>query len=448
MRMKFRNPARLIGGLLLVAAAAVAGAQRPDAPMNPGQRGMGAPSPVPSGPARAGERGSAAEDRSFGAGNALERGGAGEAGRGLGAAARARAVAETHFNRGKELVRAHPRVLELVDRVPAVRREIIAVDPSVSALEAARRHGYDLIGDEVIEGLGTRYVTLRTPAGKSLKRALAELRRAAPTAEFAANHLHVQSGSIARSQTGPASVTASSVLNGPAIGIIDGGVEQTAVLPKLVQRGFARGAPAPDAHATAVASLAAGIGRVRSGSPRAPLLIADIYGNDPRGGNSLALARALGWMAKQNVPVVLISLVGPSNPVVASAVKQVQARGMYVVAPVGNAGPAAPPMFPASYPGVIAVTGLDSRNRPLIEAGRGPHLDYAAPGADILAASLGGRLVKVRGTSFAAPLVAGRLWLASKSANPIAVLDREAVDLGQKGADKTFGRGLVCGECR
>jgi hypothetical protein len=62
----------------------------------------------------------------------------------------------------------------------------------------------------------------------------------------------------------------------------------------------------------------------------------------------------------------------------------------------------------------------------------------------MLAANGGGRLVGVRGTSFAAPLVAARIAVLG---NPSA-LDREARDLGARGPDKIFGRGLVCGECR
>ena len=446
--MKPGAPARLIGLMLLVAAAAAAGAQRPAAPMGSAQPGAGPASPFPDRPPMP-DRGPVAGDPFGRAEGGLGRAGVGqEGGLATAAMATARSVADAHFRRLKRLVEADPQVLELIDRTPAIRGEIVAIDPSPTALEAARRLGYRLVADETVEGLGTRYVTLGTPGRKSLKRALAELRRLAPATEFAANHLHVQSGAAAGLEQRAAALAASSVVVGSAIGIIDGGVGVADGLPGLAQRGFARGAPAPDAHATAVASLTAGLGRVRSGSPGTPLLIADIYGNDPKGGNSLALAKALGWMASRNVPVVLISLVGPSNAIVASAISRVQARGMHVVAPVGNAGPAAPPMFPASYRRVIAVTGVDARNRALIEAGRGPHLDYAAPGADIVAASPGGKLVKVRGTSFAAPLVAGRLWRAGRSGDAIAALDREAIDLGPRGADRIFGRGLVCGECR
>jgi len=45
----------------------------------------------------------------------------------------------------------------------------------------------------------------------------------------------------------------------------------------------------------------------------------------------------------------------------------------------------------------------------LIEASGGEHVRFAAPGADMLAASLGGQFKAVRGTSYASPLVAGLL---------------------------------------
>jgi subtilisin family serine protease len=179
------------------------------------------------------------------------------------------------------------------------------------------------------------------------------------------------------------------------------------------------------------------------------LFVADIYGADPAGGNALALARALGWMAVEHVPVVAMSLVGPPNPLVARAVARARARGVRIVAPVGNDGRAAPPAYPASYPGVLAITGVDAHDKVLVEAGRALHLDYAAPGADMLAATPGSGTTSVRGTSFAAPLAAGRLAVltAVDGGDARRALDSEAIDLGAKGPDKTYGRGLVCGGC-
>lgn len=178
------------------------------------------------------------------------------------------------------------------------------------------------------------------------------------------------------------------------------------------------------------------------------IAVADVYGADPAGGNALAISRALDWLIGLRTRVISISLVGPNNPLLAQAIAAARRRGTLVVAAVGNDGPAAPPTYPASYPGVIAVTGVDGRNRALIEAGRALHLDYAAPGADMVAANAAGRWVRVRGTSYAAPLVAARAAAVLSSDGAIAALDREAVDLGRKGADSTYGRGLLCGSCR
>jgi hypothetical protein len=341
------------------------------------------------------------------------------------------------------LVRANRDRLEMTDLGPAVRGQVIAIDPDPAALAAAGQAGFTRQSEERIEALGIVAVTLGLPRGWSVDRALSRLCRIAPSGAFAANHLHGQSGEAA--MIGAAALAQGQAAGAAAIGMIDGGVAgHPALRGPLQQRGFAAGAPAPSGHGTAVASLIAGQGTVRGAAPGAALLVADVYGRDPAGGNALALVRALGWMVAQRVPVVAVSLVGPANPLVARAVGQARARGTWIVAAVGNDGRAAPPAFPASYPGVIAVTGVDARDRVLIEAGRALHLDYAAPGADMAAAGADGTLVAVRGTSFAVPLVAGRLAAHVRAADPIAGLDGEAVGGGRRG----LGRGIICGTCR
>jgi hypothetical protein len=334
---------------------------------------------------------------------------------------------------------------------PALRGEVIAVDPSETMLRAALTAGFTVSRDEQIEDLDIRSVTLRIPTGWTLRKAMTELRRIAPNSDFTPNHILLPSGSASGATDMP---LATGTAGASPIGLIDGGVARHPSLGAVEQRGFAKGAPAASAHGTAVASLISGNGRVHGASPGAPLLVADVYGRDPGGGNALAIARALGWMSARHARVVTISLVGPANPLLARAVAAASGKGMQIVAAVGNDGPAAPPAYPASYPQVIAVTGVDGRNRPLIEAGRALHLDYAAPGADMIAAAPNGGTTPMRGTSFAAPLVAGRLATHYSSSEPsrraaaLAALDREARDLGKPGPDRLFGRGLICGDCR
>src|SRR6185437_14064087 len=112
------------------------------------------------------------------------------------------------------------------------------------------------------------------------------------------------------------------------------------------------------------------------------------------------LVDALAWMAGEGVPVINISLVGPDNPVLARAVQAMIARGHVLVAAVGNDGPAAPPLFPAAYPGVIGVSGVDAHDRVLPEAASGEQVAFCASGV------VGHGRNLLRGTSFASPIVA------------------------------------------
>jgi subtilisin family serine protease len=206
----------------------------------------------------------------------------------------------------------------------------------------------------------------------------------------------------------------------------------------------------PGAHGTAVASLIAGKSEPFNGAaPGAELFAADVYCGLGTGGAADAVAGALAWMVSQRVPVINVSLVGPRNVLLENVVKLVIARGHVIVAAVGNDGPAAPPLYPASYPDVVGVTGVDARRKVLIEACRGKQVDFAAPGADMAAAHLSPTFAAVRGTSFAAPIVAGLLAAGlrepdrTQAAKVVDSLTQTAVDLGSRGVDKTYGAGLV-----
>jgi subtilisin family serine protease len=223
--------------------------------------------------------------------------------------------------------------------------------------------------------------------------------------------------------------------------MVDGGVASHPSLAgsSIEQRGFS-GNPQATGHGTAVASLIVGNqGPFRGAARGASLAVADVYGGNRAAGSASAVVRALGWLVSKRPDVINVSLVGPPNRLVAAAVRQVRARGVQIVAAVGNDGPAAPPQYPASYPQVMAITGVDANGRALLEAGRATHLDFAAPGADMAAALPGQGYARVRGTSFAAPLAAARLALVGSPGR----LATEA-----KRGKGRVGRGIVCGSCR
>lgn len=338
------------------------------------------------------------------------------------------------------LVRRGSTVIERDARgEPARRGELLVMDLDPAALALAQTAGFALLGSERIDELGLNVTRLRTPAGLGLGEAEVLLRRMLPEAVVSADSLHFQSGTAGTAGRVPPPPQQLDAVAVP-IGVIDGAPGRTVPVSGL--RGFAGGAPLASNHGSAVVSLLASAGA-------GPIRVADVYGSDKAGGNALAIARALGWLVGEGSKVVTISLVGPHNPVLERAVAAARGRGVVIVAPVGNDGPAAPPAYPASYPGVLAVTAVDGKRRALIEAGRALHLDYAAPGADIHGIDAKGKRVALRGTSFAAPLVAARAAKAlAGGAGWRRALDSEAIDLGKKGRDEVYGTGLLCAACR
>ena len=349
------------------------------------------------------------------------------------------------LERIERLVRRNREIMEMdVDGAPARRGELLVMDASEDELARAAGAGYEALGHEVITGLDITIIRMGVPKGRALARAQVELARLMPGASVSADNLHFASQSVGvqpsnNSTSRMASKDPSTSLTTP-IGVIDGAPGEA--FKVRATRGFAIGAPHPSDHGSAVVSLLeyAGAENIR---------VADVYGTDKAGGNALAIARGLGWLVEGGSKVVNISLVGPANALIERAIASARKKGVVIVAAVGNDGPAAPPAYPASYDGVVAVTGVDKRNRALIEAGRALDLDYAAPGAEIYGRNAGNRRAKLRGTSFAGPLVASRVAAALLEGRDWrAALDAEARDLGAKGIDPVYGRGLVCGACR
>jgi hypothetical protein len=340
-----------------------------------------------------------------------------------------------------DLLRRHGDRIELDDQRQPARRGVILLSGADDAtLDMLRRGGYG-VETEQVEGIDLRVARLTIPKGRNLARAMRDVRKMAPDAQVSADNLYFPSGT-AMAFSAEALATGAPV-SGRVIGLIDGGVARhPALTGPIEQRGFASGAPRASSHGTAVASLLSGNGSVRGAAPGAPMLAADVYGDDPAGGGAFAIARALGWLVGRGARVVTVSLVGPANPLLDGAIRLARERGVTLVAAVGNDGPAAPPAYPASYPGVIAVTGVDGRDRLLPEAGRALHVDFAAPGADMKAASADGGKASVRGTSFAAPLVAGRLFTRGS----IDALKSEAA--APKGNKRDYGAGIICENCR
>lgn len=389
----------------------------------------------------------------------------------------ARALEDARTVRIRMLLRRHADVLAADPRgAPMVRGEVLAYAPSDAALARARGAGFSVLRDTSLAPLDVRIVVLGAPRGDSTSRALDLLRRLDPQGTYDFNNIYTDSGAAANGGGAP-SPTAPAVGAVPAagatpaakavppadsrirVGLIDGGVgiAQSVFHGVLVHQHGCGAAVVPSAHGTEVASLMVGrSARFGGAAAGATLYAADVYCGKPTGGAVDAIAQALAWLVGERVPVINISLVGPPNALLQQVIAHVVARGFLIVAAVGNDGPAAPPLYPAAYPGVVGVTAVDGHRRVLYEAERGPQVMFAAPGADIVAAGLPDGFEKVRGTSFAAPIVAGLLagqlrsgggadpGIDSDSARAaVDALAREAVHLGAPGRNTIFGYGLV-----
>ena len=122
-----------------------------------------------------------------------------------------------------------------------------------------------------------------------------------------------------------------------------------------------------------------------------------------------AIAAGIRWAVGQNADVINLSLgASVDDPMVREAVAEAVAAGVVVVAAVSNSG-STKAVYPASYPGVLAVGATQGRRlAPFSDRGR--IVDVAAPGVGLRAAVPGG-YARVDGTSFAAALVSGQAAL-------------------------------------
>ncbi len=380
----------------------------------------------------------------------------------------------------RDLIRTHRREVEAdPNGAPILRGEVVAFSPTDAALERARTAGFNVARERALDGLDARLVVLQAPRGMSTRRALERLRALDPDGVYDFNHLYMDSGVVGEA-TGEPRVTdapgisaAGDRADAPAhvdaaghatrsdaavrVGLVDSGVDTT----HAVFRGIAihqhgcSGTPVPAAHGTAVASLMIGRSpQFHGAAPGSELYSADVYCGLATGGAVDAVADALAWLVRERVPVINVSLVGPPNVMLENVVRMVIAHGHVIVAAVGNDGPAAPPLYPASYPDVVGVTAVDAHQRALLEACRGKQVKFSAPGADMSAANPLQSYAVVRGTSFASPIVAGLLAEAlgqpDRAAAQRAVSDlaAHAIDLGAPGPDPIYGYGLVGDDLR
>jgi hypothetical protein len=167
-------------------------------------------------------------------------------------------------------------------------------------------------------------------------------------------------------------------------------------------------------------------------------------------GSSRDLANAITWAANEGVDVINASLgADDQSRAVQTATDYAQSLGVVIMAAGGNAGPNGGVRYPAGFPGVLGITAVGESGALAPFSTRGPHIDLAAPGRDILSTSLSGTWNWDSGTSMATAHVSGLAALVTGARGrigPAAMAARlmgTAVDAGPPGRDDSYGAGRI-----
>lgn len=163
------------------------------------------------------------------------------------------------------------------------------------------------------------------------------------------------------------------------------------------------------------------------------------------------VASGIRFAADNGAQVINMSLGGRiKSKILEDAINHAIKKGVIVVAAAGNTRKSVE--WPAAYPGVLAVSATDQKDKLAWFSSRGPELAIAAPGVDVVQQTVckGGRdqcevFGKFSGTSMAAPHVAGAVALlvgqGVTDADAVrAVLSRTAI---AQSDPNQFGAGIL-----
>ncbi|MGS2719697.1 S8 family serine peptidase [Paraglaciecola aestuariivivens] len=359
---------------------------------------------------------------------------------------------------GKDLTTPALIEVEVENGWRAVKHQWMVL-ASKSVTQKLIQLGAQINATESYAALGLELLRFTVPDYLDTKAALAKHLPAESMASLGRNHIYqVQtSGDKAQQSTAPNSPAKAMCNQQVSIGIIDSGIDnQHRVFAKsrIQQKSFLpESLSSPTIHGSAVASVLIGASDELSPLlPKAELYSAAVFYRQSefaQGATLQAMIAGLNWLLEQQVKVINMSLSGPANAMLEQIIHAATKRGAFIVAAAGNEGPAAPAVYPAAYPPVIAVSAFDQQLQPYRWANRGDYIDFSALGVNVLSAQPNHSVGKESGTSMAAPVVAAALacivaknkkWDTQKV---LHYLLQQAEDLGAKGRDPIYGEGAI-----
>jgi Subtilase family len=300
---------------------------------------------------------------------------------------------------------------------------------------------------------GDQIVRYGIPDGRSVGTVLAQLLQNGAVVDAGANHIYTLNQAQQADFTFKQIAFDAGLANGAdmRIGVIDTARDtEHPALANINAEDFDALPDVPledNAHGTSIIGLIAGQDTFPGFAPGALILHARAFEREKS--NTNAVVTSISWAASQRAQIINMSFEGPHNKILEKMCKDVAKLGIVLVAAAGNHGPNGPPVFPAAYPWVIAVTATDADNKRMEKANTGAYVAISAPGVGVLAPIPGGGFDTVTGTSFAAALYTGALAsmmrrTPAQSGEQIEKrIARSAFDLGAKGRDTEFGFGLM-----
>ena len=191
-------------------------------------------------------------------------------------------------------------------------------------------------------------------------------------------------------------------------------------------------------------------------APDAKLLIGKVL-NDVGAGTAKTITEGIRWAVSKKANIISMSFGSPSSdPSIKAAIEYAASKNVLMIAAAGNEGPGPTTVgYPARYPSVLAVAAIGPNNKVAKFSSRGPEVDIAAPGVDILSTYPPKNYAKLSGTSMATPFVAGVIALllayelkkgtkrVKSCEDLINIVKDTAFDAGEAGFDNEYGWGLI-----
>ena len=344
---------------------------------------------------------------------------------------------------------------------------LLQLAPGVSQQAFARSAGLLQITQQETQTFGLTGRTLqrwRIIGGRSVSATLFSMRSNRNIAFAQPNYLYRMQQSTAGAATDAAAAqyVVSKLHLTEAHRISSGDDVLVAVIDSKIDRGHADlagvivdeydviGTPGPaHSHGTAMAGAIAAHSKLVGVAPKVKLLAVRAFSgeSDSAQATTFNIMKGLDWAAAKNARIVNMSFAGPNDALMRDMLVKADARGIVLIAAVGNAGPSSPPLFPAANAHVIGITATDAEDKLLPQANRGTQVAVAAPGVEILAAAPEGGYQVTSGTSVAAAHASGvAALLLARDAKLTPAQVRNAMIRSAHpvaGSRRDFGAGVI-----